>query len=114
MTNIVELAMQAVDPSVAMPYWDFTIESASDTPVNESPIMSPDMFGSMTTPVNERYGFTYADDSRVTAGIPDGPWASITADMTDKFPDPKFGNGYRRSPWTSNPPPPDPPSTPTL
>ena len=105
MTNIVELAMQSVDPSVSMPYWDFTIESASDTPVNESPIMSPDMFGSMTTPVNERYGFTYADDSCVTAGIPDGRWAYIKADMNDKFPDLKFGYGYMRSPWNMNPSP---------
>ena len=105
MTNIVELAMQAVDPSVTLPYWDFTIESASDLPVHESPIMSPDMFGSMTMPTSERWGFTYADDSCVQAGIPDGRWSFIKADANDKFPDLKYGYGYMRSPWNMNPSP---------
>lgn len=105
MTNIVELAMQAVDPSVTLPYWDFTIDSANDSPVAESPIMSPDYFGSMTSPVNPRYGFTYSDDSVVQGGIPDGRWAYIKADVNDKYDDLKAGYGYMRAPWNMNPSP---------
>jgi hypothetical protein len=103
MTNIVEVSMQSVDPSVTLPYWDFTIESSEDLPIYESPIMTPDMFGSMTNPTDSKYGFTYADDSVVTGGIPDGRWAYIKTDMNDRYEDLLFGYGYMRAPWNMNP-----------
>jgi hypothetical protein len=97
--------MQSVDPSVTLPYWDFTIDSAADLPVFDSEIMGPNYFGSMTNPTDSRYGFTYTDDSVVHGGIPDGRWAFIKADMNDKYEDLKAGYGYMRAPWNMNPSP---------
>jgi hypothetical protein len=53
----------------------------------------------MTNPTNQKYGFTYEDDSVLDAAIPDGRWAYIKADMNDRYDDLKFGYGYMRAPW---------------
>jgi hypothetical protein len=47
-----ELAMQAVDPSVSLPYWDYSIDTAAGIKLNESFIFTPDTFGSLNSPVN--------------------------------------------------------------
>lgn len=81
MTNLFEQAMQAVDPSVALPYWDFTIDSESGTVVQDSTVFSDYMFGSIPVPVNNRLGFVYSNDNITAAAIPDGRWAYIKADL---------------------------------
>jgi hypothetical protein len=103
MTNIVEIAMQAVDPAVSLPYWDFTQDA--NMPVSSSTVFTAEYFGSMNTPSNPKYGFTYSDDSVLDAAIPDGRWAYIKADMNDKYPELKAGYGYMRAPWNMNPSP---------
>jgi len=51
-TRLFELSLQAVDPTVCLPYWDPSIEMAKVATgeyrsVWESPLWSPDMFGSI-------------------------------------------------------------------
>jgi len=104
MTNIVETAMQAVDPSVSLPYWDFTIESAQSIAVYNSPIMTPNMFGSMKQPSDMDWGYQSTDP--ITDGaIQDGRWAYIKADLNEDYPDLLYGYGYLRAPWNLNPSP---------
>lgn len=50
MDLIFEQAMQAVDASVTLPYWDFTIEGAYNLSVWDSPIFTADTFGSLALP----------------------------------------------------------------
>lgn len=106
MSNIFEKSMQSVDPSVSLPYWDFTIESANGTALWESPIFSPDVFGSMPNVTDSYWGFTYAYDDVESAAIPDGRWAYIEADMNEGiYPDLDYGYSYMRAPWSMNPSP---------
>jgi hypothetical protein len=45
MTNLFEEAMQSVDASVALFYWDMTIENAEDISLFDSPMFQEDTFG---------------------------------------------------------------------
>ena len=106
LSNMYEAAIQTVDRSVSLPYWDFTMEAAQGTYIYESPIMSPKMFGSMTAPegLNIRYGYRYENDKIDDYAIKDGRWAYITAHKNpDKFAALEAGYGYMRSPWNMNP-----------
>jgi len=105
MTNIFEMAMQAVDPSVSLPYWDFTIDDMSGKAAHNSIVMTEAMFGSMTQPVNLTWGFTYGSDAIIDAAIPDGRWAYLLADMNEDYDDLRAGYGYMRAPWNMNPSP---------
>lgn len=96
LTNIYELAMQAVDPSVALPYWDFTIESAAGNRIWESPIFSAKMFGNLTQAKDEYWGWTVRGDTIESAAIPDGRWAKLKADRNTMFPDLNYAFGYLR------------------
>lgn len=104
-----ELAIQAVDQSVSLPYWDYTIENTYNIPAYESVIMSEDMFGTMRVPsvTFKSYGYTYTYDNISDFAIVDGRWAGLQATLTpQRFTD--FygkGYGYLRSPWNLNPSP---------
>lgn len=96
LSNMFEVAMQSVDPSVSLPYWDYTIEhSQGQTPIN-SFIMTAEVFGSMQLPTDLSYGFTYKSDNILSGAIPDGRWANLKVDINDLYPDLKFGYGYMR------------------
>lgn len=60
LSNAFEASMQSVSPGVALPYWDFTIETSTGTRVVSSPIMSARMFGSVRalSDDNKKYGYT--------------------------------------------------------
>lgn len=103
MTNIFEKSMQAVDPSVCLPYWDFTIESANGTALWESPIFSPDVFGSMPNVSDSYWGFTYANDEIEAAAIPDGRWAYTEIEFNEVYADLQYAYSYMRAPWSMNP-----------
>lgn len=51
-----EQSLQAVNPSLSVPYWDFTIEGTSDAPdtFRDSGIFADDWFGT-ATPENVRF-----------------------------------------------------------
>jgi hypothetical protein len=80
LTNIFELAMQAVDPSVSLPYWDFTIDVAENKTIFESAMFTERTFGSLTKPKSHFWGFRYKDDSIDATTIQDGRWANIKAE----------------------------------
>jgi len=103
MTNIFEVSMQAVDPSVSLPYWDFTIETASNIAVWDSPIFTKDTFGSLPLPNNYTWGWLYSQNSVDDGRIPDGRWENLEVDMNTDFDDLYYAYGYMRSPWNVNP-----------
>jgi hypothetical protein len=98
------LAVQAVDPSVTIPYWDFTIESALNVTIFDSIMFTSETFGSLVEPTNATWGWTYRDDPLLTAAIPDGRWAGLQVDM-DMYIDLYSNYAYMRSPWNANPSP---------
>lgn len=91
--------MQAVDPSVSLPYWDYTIDNALDRQAFNSYIMTADVFGGMNMPTDVTYGFGPSKDKIVNAGIPNGRWAGLKAEKTQKYADLKHSYGYVRAPW---------------
>jgi len=104
LTNAFELSLQSVNPAVTLPYWDFTIEGTAGLPVSESPIFTPEWFGSIPTPKDPVWGFTYANDKMQDAAIPDGRWAYTRAERNYKYSTPN-PYGYMRSQWNFNPSP---------
>jgi len=102
LTNLYELAIQSVNPSISLPYWDYTTESGD---LSESIMFSADTFGSVTYPA-ETCCWTYTNDSMVDAAIPDGRWAFTKADLHNSaFTDLSNAFGYLRGPWNTNPSP---------
>ena len=105
MTNIFELSMQSVDPSVTLPYWDFTIDASQGLTAFQSVVMTEDTFGSMTMPSNVSWGFTYEADNITSGAIPDGRLAFLKSPSNDEYPDLQAGYNYMRAPWNMNPSP---------
>jgi len=105
-SNMFELAMQAVNPAVALPYWDYTIEGESNIKVQDSIIMSDDIFGNTSSPNTIALGFTYENDTIESGIITTGRWAYLTIDKMDStLTYLKSGYGYLRAPWNMNPSP---------
>lgn len=104
LTNYFELSMQAVDPSVSLFYWDFTIESSQGLSPVDSPMFTADTFGSLNVP--KKTMWTYTDDSILAGNIPNGRWANYKI-FANAFSDSglKNGFGFMRSPWSTNPSP---------
>jgi hypothetical protein len=91
-----EQAMQAVNPKVALPYWDFTIDAHAQqyegTPWQDSVVFSNDWFGP-------------ASSSRSDHGIESSRWALtpvLEVGNSEEYP---IHNPYGllRSPWNMNP-----------
>jgi hypothetical protein len=74
-------------------------ENATGVPIWESPMFTPDTFGSLKLPSDMVAGWTYANDEIEDGTIPDSLWKGFRADMNDKFEDLNFGYGYMRAPW---------------
>ena len=87
MTNMFETSIQAVDPSVTLPYWDYTIDRSEDKIVSESFIFTEDVFGSMKEPSDLSWGFQSTDKSS-DGKIPDGRWKNLKADKNKIYKDP--------------------------
>jgi hypothetical protein len=105
MTNMVETCLQAINPGVTLPYWDFTIDQSEGKSSISSAVMTPDIFGSMNQPTDITWGFTYENDLIVDAAIPDGRWAYFETEKNAIYTDLKKGYGYMRAPWNMNPSP---------
>ena len=103
LTNMFEEAVQAVDPSVALPYWDFTIDVAANLTIFESPMFTEDTFGSINPPTDRFWGFTWANDSLDDTHIKNGRWRKTKAEINTRFADLSNGFGYMRGPWNTNP-----------
>lgn len=105
MTNIFEKSLQSINPALALPYWDFTMDASEGKSAHNSAIMTAVMFGSMTQPTDISWGFTYENDLIENAAIPDGLWAYMKAEKNNKYEEFKTGYGYMRAPWNMNPSP---------
>ena len=103
MSNIFEKSMQTVDPSISLPYWDYTIETAEGTKVWESPMFQENTFGSLMIPNNSTWGWLYRQNSIDDGKIIDGRWTNWEAEYNTKYDDLYFGYGYMRAPWNVNP-----------
>jgi len=77
MDGIFETSMQAVDPSISLPYWDFTVENATGLSVWDSPIFTADTFGTLGMPADTVKGWTYELDTVEDGSILDGRWANL-------------------------------------
>jgi hypothetical protein len=104
LTNMFELAMQAVNPAVSMPYWDFTIDVAENKTIFDSFVFTESTFGGMKKPKDEYWGWTYKSDSLEDSKIQSGRWANLQADL-NSFDSMGNGFGYMRGPWNMNPSP---------
>jgi len=92
MTNLIEKSLQSVNPSVTMPYWDFTIETASSLNITESPMFTADTFGSLSTDTT----WEYSSRSVLDAKIPDGRFADLLVPYNTDFPEFNKAYGYMR------------------
>ena len=45
MTSIFEASLQSIDPSVALPYWDYTIDDSQGMSLYQSVVMTEKVFG---------------------------------------------------------------------
>jgi hypothetical protein len=103
-TNLFESSMQMVDPSTALPYWEFTRDSAEGLKYDNH-ILSAALFGSMTVPSDVHSGFTYASDRIEDGAIPDGRWAQLRSTSQHDLFSTQYGYGFLRAPWNLNPSP---------
>jgi len=104
-TNIFETSMQSVDPSISLPYWDFTIDNAENITIFESYMFTNNTFGTLEPPKDHYWGWTYKNDFIEDAVVKDGRWANIAADLNVDYPALQNGFGYIRGPWNMNPSP---------
>ncbi len=98
-------AIQAINPAVISPYWDFTIDSNEGKSAFDCYLASPDLYGTLTYPKGDMSSFTKADNAVEDARISDGRWADLKQEMNTYFPDLYAGYGYMRAPWALNPSP---------
>lgn len=97
-TQEYELSLQTVDPSVTMPYWDYTIDSmqakmrgkVDNSIFTDSKLFSADFFG--TTHGTEHY-------------IADGRFEKQQVATTNSSDQIQSPFGYLRAPWNLNPSP---------
>lgn len=105
MTNYFDDSIKSINPSVSLPYWDFTMDNelnltaANSYPINEK------WFGSMTIPSDMQSGYTYKSDKIADARIKDGAFEGLLAEKVTNDAFPKNGYGYLRAPWNLNPSP---------
>ena len=103
LTNMFEASMQAVNPAVTMPYWDFTMDVAEGKTIYESVMFTEKTFGSMTLPKDISRGFQYKYDDMTKTAIQDGRWAFLKSEVYEDIDSNAFG--YLRGPWNMNPSP---------
>jgi hypothetical protein len=59
-TNMFELSMQAVNPSISLPFWDFTIDNSENITIFESFMFTNETFGTLPSPKDHKWGWTYS------------------------------------------------------
>jgi hypothetical protein len=105
LTNSFEQSVQSVDSTVAIPYWDFTIDSSLGYLAEECYVLQTSTYGEVNVPKDLSKGFTYEDDKIIDGRIKTGRWKDLKADMNTYYPDMVSGYGYLRAAWNMNPSP---------
>ena len=96
LTNSFEASIRAVDPSVTLPYWDFTIEGEAIAKLDQKPSYMLEI-----TPVFTDEWFGSVDKHN---HIADSRWAHAQMPMqTDALSSVKNSYGIIRSYWNNNP-----------
>jgi hypothetical protein len=103
-TNLFEKAMQAVDRSVTLFYWDFTMDNQEGLNLRDSPMFTEKTFGEIREPADSYWGWTYRNDSIYSASIKNGLWEKLRS-IENPYNDIPNGFGYMRAPWNMNPSP---------
>jgi hypothetical protein len=107
LTNSFEQSVQSVDPSFALPYWDFTQDMAEGKSIFESFMFTEQTFGTLLEPRDSKYGFSYTNEPDPSvARIQDGRWKDLLSESaSDLYSGLKNAFGYLRGPWNMNPSP---------
>jgi Common central domain of tyrosinase len=105
LANLFETSVQTVDASFSLPYWDWTKEAAGGLTVQDSIMFSNSSFGTLGSPGNSYWGFTYESNDIADGRIMDGRWKDTLADWGISNPSTASAFGYVRGPWNTNPSP---------
>ena len=102
LTLEVEQALQAIDPTIAMPYWEYGMDNYLYKDWMSSPIFNADWFGE-ANPLNELHGIN--DGGRWSnLAMPDGaPYQEWDMQATGTINPFVNAYGHMRSPWNNNP-----------
>ena len=107
LSNRFELAMQAVDPSVTLPYWDYTKDATYAPSMSDVYVFQESIFGSLTMPNNDEGYWEYATNDIDDGRIPDGRWKNLKVETVEDYitenQDAVTPFGFLRSPWSANP-----------
>ena len=82
-SNMFEKAMQSIDKSVVLPYWDYSIDGENNLKIQDTIIVSENLFGNVSSPLNVEYGYTYENDTLESGAITTGRWAYLTIDKME-------------------------------
>ena len=102
LTLEVEQSLQAVDPSISMPYWEYGMDNYLYKDWMSSPVFSADWFGE-ANPRNDLHAIN--DGGRWTnLAMPDGaPYKEWSMKETGTINPYINAYGHMRSPWNNNP-----------
>lgn len=106
LSNVFELAMQAVDSKVTLPYWDYTIDADYEM-LSDAFVFQPDVFGTLVNPNNSQGYWLYKSNQIEDGIIPDGRWANLKVDLNSDYCTENVvatsPYGFLRAPWAANP-----------
>lgn len=84
-TYYYEKAIQSVDPSISLFYWDYTIDGTAGYEIFDSPMFTADTFGTINRPVNETMCWQHGIDCLEDARIKDGRWKDWEVEYSVKY-----------------------------
>lgn len=101
-----EQALQSIDPSIALPYWDYGMDKYlyNEDSISNFPIFASDWFGELKSSTND---YSISDGSRWDGiVVPNGTaYLDWNISATGSFNPYVNGYGQLRSPWNNNPNP---------
>mmetsp|Transcript_19693 Transcript_19693/g.17875 ORF Transcript_19693/g.17875 Transcript_19693/m.17875 type:complete len:530 (+) Transcript_19693:381-1970(+) len=97
----VEQALQSIDPSISMPYWEYAMDSTLYDDWQDSVIFNDDWFGD-NSPGNDLHELNTGrwGDVLVPLGDSYKEWSIAETSSLNPFVN---GRGHLRSPWNNNP-----------
>lgn len=87
LTYYYEKSLQAVNPSISLFYWDYTIDGDLAYPIYDSPMFTPETFGTLRGPINETMCWQHGVDNMEDARIQDGRWKDFRVEQMSPYAD---------------------------